>query len=98
MEAVENYKSLKAHERSDKANDIVKQFLSETSSTQLNISKTIRDNEMFAIQNGYGQIDLFDGLEQAVRMNVINDTFARFMKLHAPAQKKDQNKKQNMTA
>lgn len=97
IEAVEAYKLLKTHERSEKASDIVKQFLSETSATQLNISKTVKDTEMFTIQHAYGQLDLFDGLEQAVRMNMINDTFARFHKLKMANKKEQVPKMQNLT-
>lgn len=34
-------------------------------------------------------MDLFDHLEQAVRMNMLNDTFARFMKQHPLYAKKN---------
>jgi PAS domain S-box-containing protein len=80
LEAVEEYRSIRNQQkRVEMQKWIYSQFLiAGKSPYELNISaKTVKDLSL--IENGYGQLDLFDSVEQAIRQQVIMDTYLRFL-------------------
>jgi PAS domain S-box-containing protein len=84
LEAVEEYRSvMKQQHRVELQKQIITQFLiKDKSPYELNISaKTVKD--LSQIEKGFGQIDLFDGLEEIIRGQVVLDTFARFLETEA---------------
>jgi len=79
LEAVEDYRLMtKTHERALKQQEIIDRFLKENGSSPLNLSHSVLQRELFSIEKGCGQIDLFDQVEIVVRGMVMSDTFARF--------------------
>ncbi|KAG2377318.1 hypothetical protein C9374_009229 [Naegleria lovaniensis] len=80
LEHVEIYKSLsKIRDRSALQQEIIAKYLDRESSAPLNVSKHVIESEFKKIISGFGQLDLFDRLENIIKQMVINDTFSRFL-------------------
>lgn len=80
LEDVELYKSLsKIRDRSALQQEIITKYLENESNTPLNVSKHVIESEFKKIISGFGQLDLFDRLENIIKQMVINDTFSRFL-------------------
>ena len=79
IEDCELYKTMKkVSDRAKKQTEIVDKYLTINSPYPINISQQVRVTEVSKIQNGYGQIDLFDNIEDIIKNMVVKDTFYRF--------------------
>ena len=80
LESVELYKKTKkTQERAKMQQAMIEKYLTTDSKYEINISQEEYFMLAKKIEDGYGQIDLFDKLAIVVKNMVIKDTFQRFM-------------------
>jgi len=85
---VDKYRSLpRTKDRVVLQQEIINKYLIvDKSPMAINISNTDFQKDIDRIVDGYGQLDLFDGLEFSVKVMVLNDTFSRYQQKKSTTQ------------
>lgn len=75
---IETYKKLDQTKRARAQKIIYDKYLKQGAEFQVNISKKSLDEAIQKVENGVGQIDLFNNLEKAIKFNLVGESFSRF--------------------
>jgi PAS domain-containing protein len=78
LEDIIDYKNMDNIKRKEKQKEIYSKYIKEGAELPINLSKEDMDSVKKDINDGLGQIDLFNGLEDIIKGMVINESYNRF--------------------